>query len=477
MKGVWRAFGALLCGCAVTAQAGTAVVATEPCSESGTARWASLVREAVSKRPGLTVLDGEETAGRLGGVPRGSFADAARLIRGSRADLFADNWQRPELTLKKAIEDLVRLPPSPANWRELSEAWTMLAQLQQRTDRPVEAEESLQRVLRVDRAFVPDESYYSPSFRKFVDGVRRKVDAESTASLRVTTRPTGMTVFIDGRPVGRSPVTLPLPPGDYRVEAAFPEARGAARFVKVQKSTEVELDAEFEGAIHPSFGPCIATKGGREARLVALVRLAGTLGVKQLIAVREEEPAPGERYLVASAVDGTTGEEVREARVKMYGSGFAPGAVERLAEFLATGTAEPPVQPIIDGKPVVEEPKISVAEPAPQPVPLSPPPGPAPSAQVSRSRLPAWAATVGAAALVGVAGWQGSNAWRTGRQLDGMRVDGAFPAGTEDEVRRLNGRLATQRNWGIGLGAGGVAAAVGAGMLFSWSGEFEEVRK
>ncbi len=466
--------GVLLCISVGRVQAQTAVVATAPCSESGTARWAALTREAVSQRPGMTVLDSDETAGRVGGLPRGSFADAQRLIRGSRMDLFADTYERAELTLRKAIEDLVRLPPSDAKWQELSDAWTMLAQIKQRTQRETQAEETIRRVLRVDRGYVPDESYYPPGFRRFVDGVRRKVDADAVASLRITTRPSGLTVFVDGRPVGPSPITLPVPPGTYRVEAAFASARGAARFVRVERSSAIELDSEFEGAIHPSFGPCIESKGGREARLVALVRLAGVLGVQLLIAVREEEPAPGERYLVASAVDASTGEEMREGRVRMYGTGLAPGAIERLAEFLATGTAAPPVQPIVNGKLTSELPKQDPEVPLARV--LVSPQEPVPEL-AQRSRVPAWVATVGAATLLSVASWQGVGALQSSRELNSLRSGNAYMPGTEMQVQNLNDRIVRQRSLSIGIAAGGVASTVAAFLLFSWSGEFEEVQR
>ena len=77
------------------------------------------------------------------------------------------------------------------------------------------------------------------------------------------------------------------------------------------------------------------------------------LDANTIISVREEEHAGGERYLVAGSIDVDRGEETREAKVKLYGGSAPPGAIGRLADFLATGEYVPPVEPTKGGVPKV----------------------------------------------------------------------------------------------------------------------------
>jgi hypothetical protein len=432
----------------------TAVVAIDPCGDSGTARLTGQMRGALAEIPGIRVQSGEETVALLGGVPRGSLADATRLISGSRADLFQDAFVRAEQTLVAAISDLTRMSPTEATWKQLADAWTMLAQIQQRTGREAEAEANLRRVLNVDRDYAPDPDFYPPSFRRFVDALRRRIDVEASSSIRISTRPSKLIVSVDGSPIGESPVVLSVPAGEYRVEAAFPEEGGAARLVKVQGASAIELDSGFEGAVHRARGPCLAIRSGREAHLVALVRMASLLGAAQVVAVREEEPTANERYLVASLVKASSGEELREGRIKIYASGFPPGAAARLAAFLATGIAEPPVQPLNRGDlaagythpdfPARTDllPVMSAAdEQIIQPVPMVD--------SKRRSRTPAWMAAAGAGAFLGTSVWQALGARATDDRLNQLRGDGAFHAGSEQEVMRLNHQLKSCRSFAL----------------------------
>ncbi len=114
------------------------------------------------------------------------------------------------------------------------------------------------------------------------------------------------------------------------------------------------------GGLYADLGPCLVTEPSRDARLAAVVRLASVLGVGRVVAVRLEEPGGGERYLVASVVDAATGSEAREAKVKVLAAGLPVGAMPRLAEFLATGEAAAPVEPL-GGFAATEPPLVTTA--------------------------------------------------------------------------------------------------------------------
>ena len=98
------------------------------------------------------------------------------------------------------------------------DALTLMAQMLQKSD-PKGAEAALNRVFRVEPDYRPDTSNYPPSFQKWVDKVRKAAKKKSTARLEVSTSPPGKPVYIGGRKLGVGPVSVRVPPGEYRVEA------------------------------------------------------------------------------------------------------------------------------------------------------------------------------------------------------------------------------------------------------------------
>lgn len=320
----------------------TAVLAVDGCNPPIAAVHARALRESLARRMGAAVQSEELTGTRLGGVPRGSLGDAERSIAGARVEFYQSAWDRAERTVKSAIDDLWRLPPSTERWADLREAHTLLAFVHTKQERRADAEAAIERILRVEPDYRPDSKMYPPALQQLADSVRSRVKKGARATIAVATRPAGLPIYLDGREIGAAPVSVPQ--GDYLVEANYGGRRGLPRRVRAERTTAVELSADFDGAVHPEAGPCLATSGGREGRLAQLVRLAAVVGARTVVAVREDQPASGERYLVAQSVDAALGQETREAKVKMVGGGVPFAAMERLADFIATGDAAPPVE-------------------------------------------------------------------------------------------------------------------------------------
>jgi hypothetical protein len=322
----------------------TAVIAVDGCSEELTAGSTRLLRTALAAHSNLLVQSEDQTIEALGGAPRGSFEDADRLIASARLDPFSAGSRR---TLRDAMAILTTLPPSePRRWQAMSEVLAFQAMLAS-ADHRAEAELTLERILRVDPTFQLDRERYSPDMWKLADKVRADVKARATSTLRVSTVPPGLPVAVDGHVVGTAPVSMKLPAGDYRVEAVFGGPRSLARTIHVESFTSVELDQSFDGAIRVGSGPCLVTNGERAGRLTPLVKLAAILGVSRVVGIWQETPAPGETYVVASVIDPSTGEEIREAKVKMPPGKPVAAVIEKLGLFVAGGSAPSPVEALV----------------------------------------------------------------------------------------------------------------------------------
>ena len=326
----------LACTGALAADADrTSVLAVGKCDEAS-AIAARSFRSALAGKPNAKVASEAETAQPFGGTTERTLSAVTGAIASARSDFYGGQASQAKATLQGALEDVTRLPPSDARWAAERDALTLLAQILQKTD-PKGAEAALARVFRVEPDYQPDTSNYPPSFQKYVNGLRKAAKKKSTSRLDVTTSPAGKAVYLGGRKVGSGPVSVRVPPGEYRVEADWGH-RGAVRTITVP-SAPVELSAAVEGAVFPDGGPCVEAS----EPVAALARAARLTPGGRIVGVHPESVADDSFIVVTSA--NAQGQDVREARVKMQPGAPTSEALGLLADWVAAGgEAAPPVE-------------------------------------------------------------------------------------------------------------------------------------
>ncbi len=424
---------------------GVAVVATDRCESGLLAGSAATVREAVTLRLGQQVQTEEESIRLLGGAARGSLSDVSRVVSAARQDLYQGAWPKAQRSLELALGDVESLPPAEERWAMHKEVLAMLAQVFRASGKTGEAESILEQIVRVDPGHRPDSGIYPPSFIAMYDGVRDRVGKVQRVSLTVETRPSGLPVFVGGRSAGVSPLKLKLPPGGYAVETVFGPRRGLPLKVRLEADTLVTMDEAFEGIVWPNAGPCIATPVDRATRLDTLARIGAILGVESVVGVREERLAGEERMIVASLVEVGSGQELREGRIRYVTSRPGNEALQRLADFISTGTARPPVEATLFAS----------------------------NSSGTRSRVLRWAGYALGAAGVGLLGGSGAMHYRasdTATQRDALIVGGVVPTEHRKRFTALHTQSEEQRRLGWGLAAGGLALTGGAVALYLVSG-------
>ncbi len=285
----------------------------------------------------------------------------------------------------------------------------------------------------------PDPDTFPPSFLKMTDRVRASLAAQPLVTLTIQSRPADLQVFVGGRPAGSSPLRVVLPHGAYRVEPLFGQRRGLPLQMRLESDATLTIDEAFEGIVWPNAGPCLATTTERSGRLDAMARIGAVLEVELVIGVREERLAGEERYLVASAVDVGSGQELREGRIKYGLARPSTEAIQRLAEFISTGTLHPPVEATRE------------------------------DARSRRTGVGRWASYalggVGAV-LLGGGGAMHLRAGETGRQADALFVRGVLPEAQRTRFQELQSRSERERRIAWGLTAGGAVVVGGAATVF-----------
>ncbi len=432
----------------------SAVVAVGQCSVAGSAISARTFRAALTQRLGPSVQTEMETAAPFGGLAQKTLPELIATLSAARSDFYADKSESALATIKQALVDVARVAPSETRWFTERDMLTFQSQVELKTDHAA-AQGTLSRVFRVDPAYKPDTSVYPPSFQRFADDVRKAMKKLGSNRLDISVSPPGKAVSVGGKPAGVAPLTLHLPPGDYRVEVDW-GYRGLVPVVTVPPPPvlpkPVELAASVEGALAPDGGPCVEPRGDTAA---SLARLLPMLGVAKIYGVRTVASGT-DTYAVVTEVGGM-GSEQRTVRVKLPPGAPEGEALGMIAAFFHTGRSTPLVETVPKGAPDV--PVAAVATPAPV-VGTA-----APVAAVTKTtstgsglRTAGWVlGGVGLAGItVGVIEFISANSQKN--DLTNQQVNGAFPAGYQSTFQSTNDSIKSKQTVAVIAGGIGVAA-------------------
>jgi PEGA domain-containing protein len=279
---------------------------------------------------GIPILTEAETLEPLGGAATRSLDELEQSLATAR-DQFLNGQPDPAARAAEQIErDLQRLEPSERRWALERNVLASMAQIRARTDKEG-ARALLERIAAVDPGYELDRTVYPPSFRADYDSVRSAVKQAGLGKLDLTTEPTGTPVFVGGRPVGKAPVTLSLPPGKYRVEGGW-GYRGLAAEVEVGLSPrKFVLSRSVQGAVLPDAGPCVVAEPDTNA---ALERIGKLLKAPTVYGVRIEGAGANERVVVTE-YDAVGTRQVKELVEPAVPPSPASEAAGRLAATVA----------------------------------------------------------------------------------------------------------------------------------------------
>jgi hypothetical protein len=339
------------------------------------------LRAACAERvPG--VLQAPEMRARLSGrTGNATAAELDRAFNGALAVYQNGEYESAERTLKAIVADLEELPESEGVWQQWTRAMMRLSHVQFTLGQRDASDATQLAVLKVDSSHQLDPMLYAPGYRAHFDDLRARVRAMPKRRLTVTTRGRAGTIYVGGRDVGLSPVTVILPAGGYRVAGAADELRPPSVTVDLAvEDRSVILDFSLAESVRIGNGPALALPAGDRGG--PLVKAGAWLGVDRLVVTSRmvEGDAP---FLVGSVYDVRRGALLREGSVRVVAGAVPAGSLGALAAFLLTGTpsrevndrvrlAARPLAPPAPLRPAAPPPMAS-ATPSP-PRPAQPPP-------------------------------------------------------------------------------------------------------
>lgn len=318
-------------------------VAVGDCTETGLVNASRLFSDALSGRLEERVLDAEAISDRLKPRALKSPEEIHRQLASAQTQFYNLQYAKANQQLEAAISEIERLQPGTARWALFQAAHLLSGTVQLAANQKREAEESFRRILALNPTFELDADYYAPSTRALFDKVRAQVTSEKKGNLHVRSNPPGSEVYLDGRLVGKTPLSGRFPPSRYQVIVARnPETASFPRTLTLTNTSSVHVDLEFEGSVKPGNPVCLSGAQKTPDRLAHAVKIGALLDVEEVVLISVRRQSAAAQWLTATLVSVRGGHEVREAGLKMEDGGPVAG-LDDLVSFIATGQATPNV--------------------------------------------------------------------------------------------------------------------------------------
>jgi len=320
------------------------VVASGDCKDAELSAQTKSFYSALAARPGENLLTAADFSERLFPQPSGSFEDIQRQLEAAQGQFYEARYAKAGQAIDEVLRQVVRLPVGEARWKLYVDAQLLQALNHRAMGKVKESDDAFRNVLRLDAQYTLDPDYYPPSTRQAFDKLRRELAKAKKAKLSVKSTLPASEVFLEGRSMGQTPLTLEVLPGGYELTLKKGDAVSFPRQLPVQgEETPVLVDLAYEGSVTATPFPCLASSADGEQVLSHAVRLGGTLGVEEVIVVKLERASSGPKWLAATVLNVEGGQKLREGGFKTQGLDAPTESLVALVDYVTTGKPQPSV--------------------------------------------------------------------------------------------------------------------------------------
>ncbi len=271
----------------------------------------------------------------LGQTSNATVSELDRAYGGALAVFQNGEFESSLRTLRAIVDDLESLPDTDESYFQWKRALLRLAHSALAANDMKEAENAFGKLARVEPGLLPDPDQFSPGFRKRFEEVKTRIRALPRRKLAITAVGVQGNVFVNGKPMGTTPVTVTLPTGTYRIGgAAGPLHVPSFRVDLDQEDRTVVLDFALAASLRMNAGPGLALAAAD--RGAGVIRAGAWLGVDKLVVVSRSEEGQAQ-FLVGGIYDVLRGALLREGSVRMVAGGVPSVNLSALAAFLLTG--------------------------------------------------------------------------------------------------------------------------------------------
>ncbi|RME22154.1 MAG: PEGA domain-containing protein, partial [Deltaproteobacteria bacterium] len=305
---------------------------------------AAMLQKAVESRGSMKLVPAGELASRLslGRVSGPSAVDSEQLeglFQKGYIQSYSFKYTEALDTFRRLLARFDEAQPDGQLWKLWQKAKLFEGICLLELGKKAEAEQAFLEVMRTRPKMKLDPRQYPPRFISFWDSLKGKLSSLPRGTLEVESVPAGARVLLDGMEQGRTPYTGSLPIGSYSLVVEKDGNRAVRKVRLGEQPTRVRVQLEFEGAMRlGGEHPAVVAPDEKGIPAAWWPWLGERTGCDRFIAVRRATDG-GKQYLSAAIVDPTSGKVEMEGRIalaSLAGDALGP-AVEKLAEFLATG--------------------------------------------------------------------------------------------------------------------------------------------
>lgn len=460
----------LVAGSVAWAGKKTLVIAAGECADPSLISGAKDFRDTASRLLGPQLMEAEVVLDIVRPRATRSLQDIERQIDSARALFYGGQADRAEGLIDRALDELDRASPESKPWPATQNALVLKALIAKSLDRPKDMADAFRRIARIEPSFKLDPDAHPPSAIAALEAVKKELSRarRSPVLVRVDAGPVA-TVYVDGQPMGATPLKLELPPGTYRVALTSGGMVSFPHRLDLPKDVKLGIDLAFEGSIGTQAPLCLS--GAADAPAVKLAQLVAAENVIILRNVGKRAEPP---YLQGTVYDLASGQQERSGSVQ-------PELLSNLATFLVTGkemmgvakAGGEPSKPVVIAPMPVEKKVEAKVEPkkvddAPVAAPLPPtavPLAQQPTFEVKNDSNPGRAVSftlIGLGVALAVGGAVAFAAGTDDRdRLEGISPGGLLPSQTINagkESLPLMTRIDTNTTASLALMAGGGGA-------------------
>jgi hypothetical protein len=193
--------------------------------------------------PGLELAEPPATE-----PPPDALAQARAAVKEAEARRQKRDFAGAEGSLGQAIESFSAGAGALPDGRELADAYALRAAVRYAQGRDEEAERALASALALSPGRELPLTATSPLFARTVERVHATLRQQPRGTVRFLSVPPGVTVTLDGQPVGPAPLrVVDVPPGAHLWRAVLPSGETTAGIVEAVSGKEVEVTVRPPG--------------------------------------------------------------------------------------------------------------------------------------------------------------------------------------------------------------------------------------
>lgn len=369
----------------------TVVIAAGDCSEHRLMSHAVALTNQTREKAEAQVVSLEELRDRLGLWPSRSANELDARIDIALGLLNEVKFRPAREKIVAVLEELDMMLPGPDRIRVALAAHEAAALISFANNREHDADEAFRTLLRfradhrINRGRF--DGVFSPSVEARFERLRRDRAKGRTAALAVKSMPSGAEVFLDGFPIGLTPLTVRVEPRTYQIQLKHKGAYSLPHRLAVAGDTSTAIDLAFEGSIVAGPALCLQRPANDAQLNDHALRLGTRLDADQVVLARVTKEKDRGTWFTATLIDVKHAAKVREGLLKIEDPAALASGIDELATFVVTGQLRGEAVVSADGSKGLLQPPV--------------PPSAIPAAAIPPARKPfPWVpASLGAAGL------------------------------------------------------------------------------